>query len=227
MEWIRGGSERLCYAVPPADLVEAGVAFRQRGLLYEAVGTARGNRDGAERPDDAGASAPGGWIPGTGWPRSSDLLDGHPERYDYVTRKMAVSYSDAAARGLWARGRAREALPWFLDAARVGFDIPGARLNAATALAAAGEPGRALDELLLACRLAPYDPEPPARLAVFLARAGRHRDAAMWFERAFRAAPIAAIAADAARAWSLAGDPARAERWGRRAASYGGAGRRG
>ncbi|HEU4764483.1 MAG TPA: hypothetical protein VFT93_02400, partial [Candidatus Eisenbacteria bacterium] len=75
--------------------------------------------------------------------------------------------------------------------------------------------------------LAPYDPEPPARLAVFLASAGRHRDAALWFERAFRAEPLPAIAADAARAWSLAGEPARAEEWGRRAASFGAAGGQG
>ncbi|HTM00147.1 MAG TPA: DUF2723 domain-containing protein [Candidatus Omnitrophota bacterium] len=212
MERIRRGTETLCYAVPPADLIRAGVSFRQRGLVYAAA--------------PAGSAVPG-WDPPAGWPRSSDLLEGHPERYDYVTRKMAVSYSDAAARRLWARGQVAEALPWFLDAARVGYDFPGARLNAATALAAAGEPDRALGELLAACRLAPYDPEPPARLAVFLASAGRHKDAALWFERAFRAEPLAAIAADAARAWSLAGEPARAEEWGRRAASFGAAGGQG
>jgi transmembrane protein TMEM260 (protein O-mannosyltransferase) len=200
---IRRG-ERLCYALPPADLVGSGVRFTQRGLLYEAA--LSGN-----------AGAAPAWTVPRDWPRSSDLLEGHPERYDYVTRKMAVAYSDAAARRLWTEGNTAGALPWFLDAARVGYDFPGARLNAATALAAAARPEEALDELLAACRVAPYDPEPAARLAVFLAAAGRHRDAAHWFERAYRAEPLASIAADAARAWRLAGEPVRAAAWSRRA----------
>jgi Flp pilus assembly protein TadD len=134
---------------------------------------------------------------------------------------MAVAYSDAAARWLWSRGRLGDALPWFQDAARVGFDFPGAHLNVATAAAAVGQPELALTELLTACRLAPYEPEPPARLAVFLAAAGRPRDAAIWFERAFRVEPGAALAADAARAWRQAGDPARAGEWTRRASAGG------
>jgi tetratricopeptide (TPR) repeat protein len=199
---IRRG-DALCYAIPPADLLESGVSFTQRGLLYAA------GRTGGDP-----------WILPAAWPRSSELLRGDPARYDYVTRKMAVAYSDAAARWLWSRGRIEESLPWFLDAARVGFDFPGAHLNAATALAAAGQPDRALEALLRACRLAPYDPEPPARLAVFLAAAGRPRDAALWFERAFRAEPGRALAADAARAWTLAGDESRATEWSRRAGAW-------
>jgi Flp pilus assembly protein TadD len=134
---------------------------------------------------------------------------------------MAISYSDAAARWLWARGRTAEALPWFLDAERVGFDFPGAHLNAAAALAASGDPDGALDGFLAACRLAPYDPEPRARLAIFLAAAGRPRDAALWFERAFKAEPTAALAADASRAWALAGDGSRSLEWRRRAGGAG------
>lgn len=199
---IQKGGKFLCYSIPPADLLESGVRFRQRGLLYVA------GSPGEER-------AP--WTLPTRWPRSSGLLGGHPERYDYVTRKMAITYSDAAARWLWSRGRLRESLPWFLDAARVGYDFPGAHLNAATALAATGEPGRALEELLTACRIARYDPEPPARLAIFLAAAGRPRDAAFWFERAYKVEPRPSLAADAARAWTLAGDLTRAETWTRRA----------
>ena len=181
-ERIRRG-ETLCYAVPPADLLEAGVPFAQRGLPLRRPR----RRDPGLEAGRRGAD--GLWELPADWPRSSALLGGRPERFDYVTRKLAVSYSDAAARRLWSRGRIREALPWFLDAARVGFDFPGARINAATALAANGAPDRALDELLAACRLAPYDPEPPARLAVFLATAGRPRDAAVWFERAYEASP--------------------------------------
>ncbi|HLQ66209.1 MAG TPA: DUF2723 domain-containing protein [Candidatus Limnocylindrales bacterium] len=212
VERIRSGSRRICYAIPPADLLGTGIPFTQRGLLYEA---------GA--PDGAGAASKPSppWKLPAGWPRSSDLLGGHPERYDYVTRKMAVTYSDAAARWLWSRRRLDEALPWFLDAARVGYDFPGAHLNAATAAAATGQPDLALTELLTACRLAPYEAEPPAHLAVFLAAAGRPRDAAIWFERAFKAEPGAALAADAARAWERAGDAARAGEWTRRASAGG------
>jgi Protein of unknown function (DUF2723) len=207
---IQSGAGPICYPAPPADLLGTGIPFTQRGLMYQA---------GA--PGDAGDAPPAGWKLPAAWPRSSDLLDGHPERYDYVTRKMAVAYSDAAARWLWSRGRLGDALPWFQDAALVGFDFPGAHLNYATAAAAVGQPEVALTELLTACRLAPYDPDPPARLAVFLAAAGRPRDAALWFERAFKAEPGAALAADAARAWRKAGEPARAVEWTRRASPGG------
>jgi hypothetical protein len=199
---IRSGVTPVCYAIPPADLLASGVPFTQRGLLYEA---------GAAGSD---------WRLPLQWPRSSDLLRGSPERYDYVTRKMAVTYSDAAARWLWSRGRVHEAMRWFFDAARVGYDFPGAHMNAATAAAAAGKPELALEELLTACRLAPYAAEPKARLAVFLAASERPRDAALWFERAFRTEPSRALAADACRAWTRAGDVERAERWGRRAAEW-------
>ncbi len=196
------------YATPPADLVEAGVAFRQEGIVY--------------RASSPGALAPAAateWTLPDAWPRSSELLEGGPERYDYVTRKLAVTYSDAAARWLWDQGRIDDALPWFEDAALVGFDFPGAHLNYATAAAAAGEPDLALGEFLRALALAPYDPEPPARLAVFLAAAGRPREAALWFEKAFRVSPRSEIAADAARAWTLAGDETRAQIWNERARS--------
>jgi len=197
------------YATPPADLVEAGVAFRQEGIVYRAL-----------LPGTHAAAAPArSWTLPAAWPRSTELLAGGPERYDYVTRKLAVTYSDAAARWLWDQGRIEDALPWFEDAARVGFDFPGAHLNFATAAAAAGEPDLALSEFLAALSLAPYDPEPPARLAVFLAAAGRPREAALWFEKAFRVEPRSEIAADAARAWTLAGDEARAEVWNERARS--------
>jgi tetratricopeptide (TPR) repeat protein len=209
---IRSGAGPICYPIPPADLLGTGIPFTQRGLMYEA---------GAPGAAGAASATPADWKLPVSWPRSSDLLDGHPERYDYVARKMAVAYSDAAARWHWSRGRLGDALPWFQDAARVGFDFPGAHLNYATAAAAVGQPEVALTELLTACRLAPYDPEPPARLAIFLAAAGRPRDAALWFERAFKAEPGAALAADAARAWKRAGDPARAGEWTRRASAGG------
>jgi len=197
------------YASPPADLIEAGVAFRQEGIVYRAL-----------LPGTAAAAVPvPAWKLPAAWPRSTGLLAGNPERYDYVTRKLAVTYSDAAARWLWDQGRIEDALPWFEDAARVGFDFPGAHLNYATAAAAAGEPDLALSEFLQALALAPYDPEPPARLAVFLAAAGRPREAALWFEKAFRVEPRSEIAADAARAWTLAGDEARAQVWNERARS--------
>ena len=117
-----------------------------------------------------------------------------------------MSYSDAAARSLWAAGRLDEAFPWFLDAAQVGFDNVGARLNLATVAAAVGKPELALTEFLAARSLAPLDPDPAARLAAFLSAAGRHRDAALWFEKAYQAGPAPARASDAARAWTLAGD---------------------
>jgi Flp pilus assembly protein TadD len=134
-----------------------------------------------------------------------------------VTRKLAVSYSDAAARALWDQGRHAEAFAWFEDAAAVGFDNSGARLNLATAAAAVGRPELALSELLAARSLAPLDPDPAARLAVFLAAAGRYRDAALWFERAYSVGPVPALASDAARAWALAGDEERARQWRERA----------
>ena len=204
---LAGTKVPIFYATPPPDLVEAGVAFRQEGIVYR-----------ASLPD-APAVAALGWVLPAAWPRSSELLQGPPERYDYVTRKLAVTYSDAAARWLWDQGRIEDALPWFEDAADVGFDFPGAHLNYATAAAAAGEPDLALNEFLRALALAPYDPEPPARLAVFLAAAGRPREAALWFEKAFRVEPRSEIAADAARAWTLAGDDARAQVWNDRARS--------
>jgi Flp pilus assembly protein TadD len=134
-----------------------------------------------------------------------------------VTRKLAVGYSDAAARSLWDQGRREEALEWFADAAAVGFDNVGARLNHATAAAALGRPEVALTELLAARTLAPHDVEPAARIAVFLSVAGRHRDAARWFEKAYRIGPAPSRASDAARAWMLAGDEERAREWRERA----------
>lgn len=205
---LAASTRPVYYATPPADLVEAGVTFRQEGIVYRAT------LSGGPVAQDASA-----WRLPAKWPRSSDLLSGMPERYDYVTRKLAVTYSDAAARWLWDQGRIEDALPWFEDAARVGFDFPGAHLNYATAAAAASEPDLALSEFLRALALAPYDPEPPARLAVFLAAAGRPREAALWFEKAFRVEPRSEIAADAARAWTLAGDEARARVWSQRARS--------
>jgi Flp pilus assembly protein TadD len=147
------------------------------------------------------------------WPKSTDLLPGGPERYDYVTRKLAIGYSGARAQDLWEKARYAEALPWFQDAARVGFDFPSARMNLAAAAAAAGKPETTLTELLAALKLAPYDPEPSARLAVLFAVAGRYRDAAFYFERAYRIRPSSDLAGDAARAWSLAGEPKRAQYW--------------
>ena len=67
--------------------------------------------------------------------------------------------------------------------------------------------------LLAALRLAPYDPEPSARLAVLFAVGGRYRDAASYFERAYRIRPSAELAQNAGRAWSLAGDGTRARYW--------------
>ncbi|HKQ20228.1 MAG TPA: DUF2723 domain-containing protein, partial [Candidatus Eisenbacteria bacterium] len=204
---LAASTKPVYYTTPPPDLVEAGVTFTQEGIVYRATLSGR--------PTPARSS----WRLPAKWPRSSDLLSGMPGRYDYVTRKLAVTYSDAAARWLWDQGRIEDALPWFEDAARVGFDFPGAHLNYATAAAAASDPDLALSEFLRALALAPYDPEPPARLAVFLAAAGRPREAALWFEKAFRVEPRREIAADAARAWTLAGDAARARVWNQRARS--------
>jgi len=198
------------YATPPEDLIEAGVRFLPAGLTHRAV----------PPRSKGGVVSAGRWVPPADWPRSGDLLPGGPERYDYVTRKMVISYSDAAARALWDEGRLAAAYPWFEDAARVGFDFVGARLNLATAAAATGRIEIALAELLAARTLAPRDPEPPARLAAFLAAAGHPRDAALWFEKAYGIRPAPAVASDAARAWTVAGDPERARVWTERAADF-------
>ena len=207
LERIRRGRGPVYYTSPPQDLAEAGVVFRQEGLVTRALPPRAAWKEPPRRPD------PPAWLPPGGWPRSATLLAGDPRRYDYVTRKLAVSYSDAAARALWNQGRIAESIPWFEDAARVGFDFPEAHLNLATALAAAEVPERALEELLRARAVAPLDPEPAARLAVFLGAAGRHRDAALWFERAYRIDPLPSFATDAARAWARAGDAERSRYW--------------
>ena len=193
----------IYYATPPADLVRAGIRFVNEGLVY------RAELPSAAAPHLGAASA----SAQAAWPKSSDLLPGGPDRYDYVTRKLAVTYSDVRAQALWEADRYQEALPWFADAAKVGFDFPAARMNLAVSAAAAGHPEITLTELLAAQALAPKDPEPSARIAVLLATAGRYRDAALYFERAYRIAPSAELAADAARAWSLAGEPALSHRW--------------
>jgi Flp pilus assembly protein TadD len=91
----------------------------------------------------------------------------------------------------------------------------------AVTAAAAGDPGRALEALLAAHALAPTRAESSSRLALFLASAGRYADAARWFERAYRNAPSAALAEDAARAWTKAGEPERARSWSGRALGAG------
>jgi Protein of unknown function (DUF2723) len=204
---LETGDRPLYYVNPPEDLASAGVRFIPEGLVSRAV--APSTRAVADRHDGAET----GWLPPEGWPKSCDLLPGGSARYDYVTRKLAVSYSDAAGRALWEAGRPADAFPWLEDAARVGFDFPEAHLNLSTAAAVLGRPELALDELLRARTLAPFAPEPAARLAAFLGAAGRHKDAALWFERAYEMAPNAALASDAARAWRLAGDGARARFW--------------
>jgi hypothetical protein len=197
MDRLQSSKAPVYYATPPADLVQAGVQFENHGLVYLATLQHMGPRQ-----EDRGA-----------WPRSSDLLPGGPERYDYVTRKLAISYSSMRAQTLWEQGRVREALPWFQDAARVGFDFPAARMNLAVAAAASGNADLTLSELLAALKIAPYDPEPSARLAVLFAVAGRYRDAAVYFERAYRIKPSSELAGNAARAWSLAGEKTRARYW--------------
>ena len=207
MERLRTSNAPVYYATPPGDLVQAGVAFRNEGLVYHATlpGPSR-TRAGPDR----GASPLLSYGP---WPRSTELLPGGPERYDYVTRKLAITYSATRAQLLWELNRYQEAFPWFEDAARVGFDFPGARMNLAVAAAALGKKDVTLGELLAALRLAPYDPEPSARLAVLFAVAGRYRDAAFYFERAYKIRPSVELATNAARAWSLAGERARAQSW--------------
>ena len=197
MDRLASAKAPIYYATPPADLIEVGVQFENHGLVHLATLS-----HGAPNPGRDAA-----------WPRSSDLLPGGPERYDYVTRKLAISYSAARAQELWEEGRYAEALPWFQDAARVGFDFPAARMNLAVAAAAAGKGDLTLTELLAALKLAPYDPEPSARIAVLFAVAGRYRDAAFYFERAYRIKPSAELAGNAARAWSLAGEKQKARYW--------------
>jgi hypothetical protein len=193
------GQGAVYYAAPPEGLVAAGARFTSEGLVH--------------RASAPGARPPAPWLPNAAWPKSGDLLTAAPAAYDYVTRKLAISYSDAAARALWSAGRHAEAFPWFQDAARVGFDFPEARINLATAAAAVGNAELALDELLAARSLAPRNPEAAGRLGVFLSAAGRPGDAAVWFEKAYRLGPAPARAGDAARAWALAGDDARARYW--------------
>ncbi len=207
MERLRTSSVPVYYATPPADLVLAGVEFRNEGLVYRAtLPEARDARAGRmPKPEPLAPYGP--------WPRSSELLPGGPERYDYVTRKLAITYSATRAQMLWEANHYPAAFSWFEDAARVGFDFPGARMNLAVAAAADGKPEVTLSELLAALRLAPYDPEPSARLAVLFAVAGRYRDAAYYFERAYKIRPSAELATNAARAWSLAGDRERARSW--------------
>jgi len=190
----------IYYATPPSDLVEGGVSFQNEGLVYLAT----------LPPAAAGASAR---VRDAAWPRSSDLLPGGPELFDYVTRKLAIGYSGVRAQTLWEAGRYAEALPWFQDAAKVGFDFPAAHMNLAVAAASTGNAEVTLAELLTALKLAPYDPEPSARLAVLFAVGGRYRDAARYFERAYRIRPSAELAANAGRAWSLAGEGKRARYW--------------
>jgi transmembrane protein TMEM260 (protein O-mannosyltransferase) len=200
MDRLRSARAPVYYATPPADMAEAGVGFVNEGLVYRAVLPGNKTKGAIRTAQDA-------------WPKSTDLLPGGPQRYDYVTRKLAVTYSAVRGQTLWESARYQEALPWFEDAARVGFDFPAARMNLAVAAAAAGKPETTLAELLAALKLAPYDPEPSARLAVLFAVAGRYRDAAAYFERAYHIRPTTELAANAARAWSLAGERTRARTW--------------
>ncbi len=201
LERLETSREPVYYATPPADLIRAGVRFMNEGVAYRAY------------PPGAAVETAKAEAASGAWPKSTDLLPGGPKRYDYVTRKLAVTYSDTRAQALWQAGRFQDALPWFMDAAEVGFDFPAARMNLAVAAAAAGQPDLTLTELLAAKSMAPYDPEPSARLAVFFATAGRYRDAAVYFERAYKILPSAEIASDAARAWTLAGERDRARYW--------------
>ena len=207
LERLRTSRVPVYYTSPPEDLVDAGVIFHQEGLVARAFPPLPNWKEPPKR------KMPPVWLPPPTWPKSTAVLAGDPRRYDYVTRKLAVSYSDAAARALWNQGKITESIPWFEDAAKVGYDFPGAHLNLATALAAAEVPERALEELLRARAVAPLDPEPAARLAVFFGAAGRHEEAARWFEKAYRIDPLPAFATDAARAWARAGDAERSRYW--------------
>jgi hypothetical protein len=209
LEQIRSDREPVYFATPTADLAASGVRFVREGLVYRAVAPGAAAAAGAEASAGAGEA----------WPRSTALLGGDPERFDYVERKLAVTWSDVRARALWEQGRMAEALPWFEDAARVGFDFPEARMNLAVAAEGAGRPDRALAELLAAHALDPRRAEPAARVAVLLVRARNFGEAARWFETAYRAEPDPRLAADAAHAWTLAGEPERARRWSERAAA--------
>jgi len=204
----RGRGRSVYFATAPVDLEEAGVRFRAAGLLARAVSA------GSARADTA-------WAPPANWPHASALLGMHPEHFDFVTRKLAISYSDAAARACLGRRDLAGALAWYEDAVKVGFDMPEAHWNVAVLAAATGNPERALDELFAANSLAPSRAESASRLALFLSSAGQYADAARWFERAYRNAPSKGLAEDAARAWTLAGEPVRARQWSGRAAGAG------
>jgi tetratricopeptide (TPR) repeat protein len=199
LERLSASRRPIYYATPPEDLIRSGVSFVNEGLVYRAV--------------PSGSPFPRRPVQRAALPRSSELLPGGAKRYDYVTRKLAVTYSDVRAQELWHEGRIAEALPWFEDAAQVGFDFPIAHMNLATAAAACGKPETALAELLEARSLSPTDPEPAARIGSLLATARLYRDAATWFERAYRLRPARALAADASRAWRLAGNDERARQW--------------
>ena len=209
------------YATPPGDLSAAGVGFVREGLVYRAAPP--GLEPGASRSGPVAASPSPASPPPVparpAWPRSTELLGGSPWRFDYVERKLAVTWSDVMARSLWEQDRPGEALPWFEDAARVGFDFPEARVNLAVVAEALGRREQAAAELLTAHSLDPRRPEAAARLAALLARAGQYGEAARWFERAYGARPDPALASLAARAWDRAGDPARARLWRGRAGS--------
>jgi hypothetical protein len=208
LERIADPRRSVYFASAPVDLEEAGVRFRAAGLLARAVSA------GAARADTA-------WVPPANWPHASVLLGEHPEHFDFVTRKLAISYSDAAARACLGRRDLTGARAWYEDAVKVGFDMPEAHWNVAVLAAATGNPERALDELLAANSLAPSRAESASRLALFLSSAGQYADAARWFERAYRNAPSKGLAEDAARAWALAGEPVRAREWSGRAADAG------
>jgi len=198
LERLRSATRPVYYTTPPVGLARSGVLFLSEGLVYR-----------AELPN--AASHEPGEVPA--WPRSTELLPGGPERYDYLERKLAITYSAVRAQELWEAGRYDEAYPWFADAARVGFDFAPARMNLSVAAAATGRADVALSELLAAKKLAPGDPEPSARLGLYFAAAGRYREAALYFERAYWIRPSEELKANAAKAWELAGDHERAARW--------------
>jgi tetratricopeptide (TPR) repeat protein len=209
LERLERAATPVYYSTPPEDLAGAGVRFLREGLVYRAVAPGR----------DAGRDAGQASRRTAEWPRSTALLGGAPARFDYVERKLAVTWSDVMARSLWEQGRLEEALPWFEDAVRVGFDFPEARVNLAVTAEALGREEQAAVELLTAHALDPRRPEAAARLAALLARAGQYREAARWFERAYGARPDPALASLAARAWERAGDASKARLWSRRTGS--------
>ena len=201
---IADPARSIYFVSPPTDLEAAGVRFHVEGLVSRAIAP--------------GAAMPAAWTPPAAWPRVASLVSEDARRYDYVTRKIAISYPDAAARAALQRGDLAGAAAWYQDAAAAGFDMPEAQWNVAVTAAATGNADGALDALLAARSLAPTRSESASRLALFLASAGRYADAARWFERAYRDAPSAALASDAARAWTQAGEAARASAWRGRAA---------